>query len=165
METIDQSYEYKPKWVSILLGFCIFSVLAFGLGYMAQWNDKGLILNGIISLSRENATRFYWALSLCCAVFMLVPLIQIYQRLVVRNHRIALTPSSLIVPGSSFSSEEKTIPYSNITELSTSQVHGHKFLHVKHTGRKITIVSSMLSSKDNLEEIYNLLSTRIKKAS
>ncbi len=164
MAKVERSYAYQPKWISILFLFFFIGLLTLGLGYMALWNDRGLVINGIIELSTQNATILYWVLTALCAAGVLLSVLLAAKRLAIK-HRIALTASSIIVPKSSWSVDETDIPYQNIREISMSEVHKQKFLHLHQQDGKYSIVASMLPSRKDFEELHNLLMERVKKAS
>ena len=160
MLNIERQYEYKPKWTTILLCAVFFGLCAVILGAKAQFNNRGLIINGIIELSVYGATVFYWVLCCLSVGFVLIAGVLTIHRLK-HQQRIAFTPSSLIVPKSRWSQEEQSIEYRRIKSLSTSKISGQRFLYVTHAEGKHIIVASMLSSKATFDEVCELLAKKI----
>jgi hypothetical protein len=141
-------------------------IIAFGLasvffGARAQSNDRGLIINGVIELSADGATVFYWVLFCLSVGFVLMTAALIFHRLTYRQ-RIAFTQSSIIVPKSRWSKEEHTIKYSEIKSITASKVNSQRFLNVIFAGGKFTIASSMLPSKTDFDEAYELLAKKVR---
>ena len=65
----DIHISYRPNKIIFLFATLFFGLCCWGMSYAALTNDKGLILNGIITLSVQNATIFSGA-SLSCAGFV-----------------------------------------------------------------------------------------------
>src|SRR5262249_39049867 len=72
MSDIEREYEYKPKWTGLLACGGFFALCALLVAHRAYRNDRGLIINGIIELSPDNATLFYWALCALSIGFVLL---------------------------------------------------------------------------------------------
>ena len=67
----DRQYEYKANLPTLLLGVLLFGVAALFFSYKAQSNVRGLIINGIITLSPEGATIFWWVFAGLSVAFVL----------------------------------------------------------------------------------------------
>src|ERR1044072_8583305 len=108
MRYMEREYEYQPKWTVILACATFFGLCAAVLGNKARTNNRGLIISGMIELSVDGATTFYWVLCFFGVCFVLIACLLAVHRLTHRQ-RIVFTPTSLIVPKSRWSAEEKII--------------------------------------------------------
>ena len=150
---MNRQYDYQPKWTIILLCAFFFGGCALILGAKANGNDHGLIINGIIELSADSATVFYWVLAALSIGFVVTAGFLAIVRLTVRQ-RIALSVTSITIPRSRWSSEEIAVPFGEIVELSASQVTGQRFLTIVYNAGKFTLNASMLARKEDFEDIY-----------
>lgn len=160
MDSEAREYPYAPRWTLIVLGGGFFLLCAVVLGARAQGNDRGVIINGLIELSRPGATAFFWVLCACSMGFVAAAVLMAYQRLMFRR-RLVLGTTTLIVPVSRWSREEQEIDYGDIQSLSTVEISGQRMLTVTHAGGKVTIMASMLPSKAVFEEVRALLSAKV----
>lgn len=133
MNKIEKEYSYGPRWSIILLCGFFFGFCTLVAGGKAATNDCGVIINKSIKLDPEEATIFYCVVCAIGVGFVTFSACQAYHRLVLRQ-RIALGPSAVMVPMSSWSSEEKEISYQDITGLSTALIRGQLFLYIVHPG-------------------------------
>lgn len=113
MVNVDREYESKPSWVVIALCAVFFGAGAAILGYIAATNDRGLVINGILPLSRDGATVFDWSLCALSIGFVVIAAIVAARRLKYRQ-RIAFTPQSLVVPVSRSSTDEIVTNYADM---------------------------------------------------
>jgi hypothetical protein len=157
----EREYTYKPRWTVILACAAFFGLAAGILGIKAWSNDRGLLINGIIELSADAATVFYWILCALGVGFVAVAVLLACHRLLYRQ-RIAFTATSLIVPKSRWSSEESIIEYNAVVGLAMEKVSGQQFLRIMHTKGKHTITASLLPSQADFEEVCALLAERVR---
>lgn len=154
------SYPYKPKPWLMLLVMAFFSACAAMLGHRAITNDRGLILNGILSMGDQGATVFYTILALLSIGFVVIGALGVWSGL--RSTRSAqLTQDAVSCPKSGFSKTIITVPYGDITALETSEVQKQVFLHVHHSGGKLTIARQMFPSNDQFETFATQLADRV----
>jgi hypothetical protein len=160
----DREYPYKPSWMTIVCLGVFFGLCSVGFGYLASNNQRGLIINGLIEFSPENATLLYWLLWFVCVSFVVLAGVVAIMR-VVLPQRVVVTQTALILPKSRWSSEEISIQYQAIISLATSEVSGQRFLHVAHSSGKHYVNSSFLPSKAAFEEICEMLAKRMAQSS
>ena len=156
----DRQYDYRPKWIIVLCAL-FFGAGALVLGTKAKGNDRGLIINGLIELSADGATSFYWVLAGLSMGFVVVAGFLAIVRLTV-HQRIALSETSITIPRSLWSSEEVEIPFGDIIELSASEVSGQRFLKIVCNGRKFILTASMLPGKEDFDDIGAAVSQGVK---
>lgn len=159
---IEREYDYKPSWWIILLGGAMFGVATVFFVYRALLNDRGLIINGLIELSQNGATIFYWVFAFFSLCFVLTVIAITFHRLKF-HQRLAFTHSELIVPASRWSAAEKSIRYDDISNLSVTQISRQKFLYIYHSGEKYIVNASMLSSSKVFEEFVDLLTQKLER--
>lgn len=156
----DRQYEYKANLPTLLLGVLLFGVAALFFSYKARSNVRGLIINGIITLSPEGATIFWWVFAGLSVAFVLAGIAGAILAMIF-TQRVVLTARCLIVPKSRWSSKEVEIPYSSIIGVSDWQYRGNRCIIIRHQGGKATISSLMLTSKAGYNEIRFSLAERI----
>lgn len=159
---IEREYEYKPKWWIIILCGAMFGYATVVFTQDALSNDRGLIINGLIELSENGATIFYWVFAFFSFCFVLGAIAITVHRLKFRQ-RIAFTDSEVIVPASHWSAAEKSIKYADISSLSVSSISGRKDLNIIHSGGKSVINASMLPSSKVFQEITDFLAAKVEK--
>ena len=146
--------------MNIVLCAIFFGACAAVLGNVAAANDRGHVINGIIVLSHNTASVFYWILSALSLGFVAISALMVVHRLT-HHQRIALTRDAIILPTSRSSSEETAIRYDEITALSITEISGQRFLYVTRSdGTKFTITGSLLTTKEAFDELSELLQTR-----
>src|SRR5258708_37404551 len=156
---VEREYPYQPKWVVIILSGLFFAACGVVIGIEASGNERGLVINGVIELGPDAATKFYWVLCACSVAFVVLSVFLAFHRIAFRQ-RLAFGPTSLIVPASRWSHAETEIPYHDMQRLSAARVSGQRFLYIQHPGGKYTITSSMLPSKNAFDEVRRLRSAK-----
>lgn len=154
---MNRQFRYGPKWTVIVFCALFFGACAIVLGAKAKGNERGLILNGVIEFSPTGATIFYWVLAALSAGFVVVAGFLAVMRLALRQ-RIAFTETCLMVPRSKWSSEEVTVPFRDVLELTRAEASGQRFLTIVHPGGKFTLIGWMLPKKQDFDELWQGLS-------
>jgi hypothetical protein len=161
---IEREYVYQASWRMILLGVGLFAPGAVILGFRAANNHRGLIIDGVVPLSADQATVFYWGLVVVSVVFAAFALLKAVQRLTGPPGRIAFTHSALIIPKMRFGHGELAIPYGSIISLRMLTVRRRKFLRIRHAGGNSNLSEGYVESNSVFAEICTLLSERVKQA-
>jgi hypothetical protein len=156
MDAPEREYAYRPKWTTVIFITLFFTLAASVLAAKASRNQVGLDFKGLFELEAEGATVFYWGLCSLSLVFVAVGAILTYHRLSLRQ-RIALGPTSLIVPASRWSGDEVEIAYGHIRTLSLEKAGRQRYLFVHHPGGIHAIVEWLLPSRAAFDEICHLL--------
>lgn len=157
---IDHEYEYRLKRERLLPLALLTGAAALFFAYMALTNDRGLIINRIIPLSKNVATVFYAALAIFCGLGSAIGWALIASS-ASRPHRIAFTKDGLIVPKPLFasgSSEEELIPYGAI--LDVKELAGTtESVVIRHREGSFILQLAMLPDERAYAEIvHNLVS-------
>jgi len=109
-------YRYQPKLGAALIGTGIFLLFLLGMSYVAMDNDRGLVINGLIKLDASSATAFYWMLTMLCAGMSVFGLNAIRLALM-KERKITLSRTEIIIPPTWPGQENTTIPFRAITDL------------------------------------------------
>ncbi len=150
----DHEYEYKPRWAAILLGVLLCGAGATVAAALAVSNC-GVRVWGI-KFPPEIAVGTWWALAVAGLGGVSIFLLMAVHRLL-RTQRILLTPASIFVPKGRFTSKVVVIPFSTITDISSSQVYRQRFLTITHQGGVATLASSFLATAMDFESIQRSL--------
>lgn len=153
-------FPYKPKVILFILVVLFFSACTAVLGNIATTNDRGLILNKILEFSTGGATIFYWILTACAAVFVVLAIVGLISGLITKKE-IVLTESTISAPKSGISKKVVTLQYSEISEVSMQTVQNQKFLNILHQDGKLSIPQSMLPNKNDFEKLVNLVASKV----
>jgi len=142
-----------------LIAILFFTGCTLVLGNVALSNDRGLILNRIIELSKENATIFYWCVTAGSGLLVATGLLGLISGLTSKKE-IVLSENGISAPRSGISKKIISVKYSDITELTMQAVQKQRFLNIIHPGGKLTIPQSMLPNKQAFEDLVKIVSKR-----
>lgn len=154
-------YPYKQKrWLGPLV-IAFFGAAAYVLYQQAQSGRHGLVIQRFIELSPQEATYFHWALFGAAVLFVVLG-VWVLLLSFARPRHVALAPEALVAPRSAASRKYVQIPYDCIETLHVQEVHGQRFLHVHHLGGRLSLVQSLLPSKDAFDELCRMLAVRVR---
>jgi len=167
MEGVEREYEYRPGRTVIVL--FVFMALAFGLfAVLLDCKAAGdehcpAALNYVIESSPDwlfpelppDYPTWVYALSLAHVIFAVF----FYRRRALRQ-RLVFGPTSMTVPASYWSRNEKEIAYRDIQDISERMYKGFRTLYITHSGGKETIAEATLPSGAAYMEIRALLIAR-----
>jgi hypothetical protein len=154
-QALGPEFPYRSRWTTIVFAGLFFAACALMLIH-ASTQGRGLILNGSIRLDPGQAAVFYEVLAGLCVVFVIGACLMACHRLTVPQ-RLTFGPSAMRVPASGWSRETRQIAYCDIRKLSLVNVSRETFLEVHHARGKVTILASMLPSRQVFEEVRALL--------
>jgi hypothetical protein len=129
----------------------------------ASSNDQSLTLEHLITLSPENATRFYWTICGLSFVFVAAAILMAIQR-VVFPQTLTFSREGLSAPKYPWASPS-LIPYSSIIAISTTKVGRQEFIKIVHEGGKQTISAAMLESPLIIDDVRGELRQRLEMCS
>jgi hypothetical protein len=151
MADIERQYAYRPKWWAILFlgGFFALAAVLFAYKIAHPWP--------------ENLPVLCWIAFVASLLGLALPGAAAVQRLSFRR-RVALTPTSLLLPKCGWSSAEQAIAYQAITGLNVSKSRGPgpRYLYVSHREGRRRIAEASLPSRAAFEEICELLTARVR---
>jgi len=143
--------------------FCclFFGACAAVLSHKASTNTRGLILNGIFEFSPSSASVFYWVLAALSVLFVVAGGLTILTTLVHGVPDVVLAADSISFPVGFPIKRPFSLPYSQITGLSRSEVSGQRFLMLHTATKKHHIVLNWLGSKVAEESLPQELAQRL----
>jgi hypothetical protein len=143
----------------MLWAFVFFGGCAVIMGYQAQTNALGLILNGIVHLDPEGATVFYWCIAALGAGMALLGLMLTLIGLT-SNQLLSLSETELSAPKWLLSPASTIVPVSSIQRLELKSVGKQHFLKVHHTDGTLTITAANLPDAEAFAEVCAQLTDR-----
>jgi len=155
-ELLPKSYPYRAKITTMLMCILFFALCAAVLGFKAVTNDRGLILNGIFTLSEQGASVFFWILTATSLAFVVMGLLLIIQR-ATGVLSLELTECELKIPRGFIKKTLTHVNLSEVTKISEMEVQGQKFLYLHTAAKKFCVNRSLMPSKKCYDEIKELI--------
>lgn len=149
-------YPFGAKTRTMALAVAFFTVCGAGLVYTALTNDRGLIINGLITLSPPRATVAYWCLAVACVAFVATGVAAVIST---RNHPrfVRLTATELTAPKNGFARQPTVVRLRDIQAMNVQTIQRQRMLTIRHTGGSLTIVQSMLPGPAAFEALVDAL--------
>ena len=162
MRIIEHEYDYKPQWLGITFGAVFFGFCAIFFAIKAQTINHGVLLDGLIELSIENATVFFWVLSLLSSMFVGASLYSMYfYARQVKNNRIEFASDAIIFPKTPMNPSVRVVEYRTISNLAIVHVKRIRILRVTYIGGSASISSSLVKSDATFDEISSMLAAKV----
>ncbi len=154
----EDRFEYRPKFIGVLLATGLFSAFSYGMFLIASSNVKGLILFKILHFTPSEATFLYWALFM---MFLSVTGISIIAlvRSVMPPRYLILKKDEIEAPKGSTYHGITTVKYRDIQSISVNKVGKTLVLQVRYKGGKLNIPEKVFKDKDTFLEIGRQLQT------
>ncbi len=153
------TFAYRITARMFFMATTISSLVSLGCVYMAQTNDRGLIIEGIIRLSPYGATIFYWCGA--AVAFSIVPILLAQLPLLFMNREIVLGDSAITVPRPWFPNRPYQIQLRDITSVKVSSYKQYIFIKIRHAGGSHTINSNYLPNQDDARTIIDWLARHV----
>jgi hypothetical protein len=147
-----REWRYRAPWRTVIWTTLLFGACAVLIGHKAAHNDRGVIINRVVDLDVQGATRFYWGLAAASAALVLIGLLLGYQTATTRK-RIAIGGGMLTMPAKRWGSEEVTIPLREIERVRMQSMSGQRSLQLWHGGKKYLIAGARLPRKRDFDEL------------
>lgn len=158
---IDRQYEYRLKAGRVLIRAILWGIGAVWFASMALNNDRGLVLY-IIPLSQSGATIFYASFAGLAALFCAVDAVNVARRESLVQ-RIAFSADGLIVPKSSFSTEETVIPYASVVGFEQF-TEPDALVVIRHSAGEFSLRLDLLPDERAYAQIVTELARRVQAA-
>jgi hypothetical protein len=156
MINVPCTYPYKAKPRSLFLGSLLFGGVAYFFANQALTNDRGMIIEHLITLDTAGATIAWWVLAALSAGFVVIALISGINGLL-HPKVLRINVDSIELPHGLFQRLFARIPYSSITRISETEVHKQKFLYL-HTGnKKYALTCGLLPNAQVYNDIKDFL--------
>lgn len=160
------SFAYRPSRWGVVILILAGGVFAELFAHSATHNDRSLIIDGLIRLSPQNATYFYWVMAVLGIAIMVAGFGALVAR-VSNVQELTLTNESLSAAKWMWSRWPTVVPYTSIRSITPMQIKGHEYLRIIHAGGKFNILASWFESKyayyEACEEISRRLQTTPKR--
>lgn len=161
METLK--YAYKPKVTTMILGVIFFGVCSAVLYNEAATNDRGIIIDRIITLDAWQATIFFWGLCGASVVMTLGALLGIVKGMI-STHNLVMDDLTIRFPKSGLSDVLVTIPYRDISDMTMVQMRSQRWLRIAYSGKKVNLNRSMLPNNAAFDRVCTVLAERVHSA-
>lgn len=156
----ELKYLYRPKWTTMLFVVLFFGVCTAVLFLKARANDRGLIINGLIELSPENATLFYYVLSGVAILFVLMGIMGIYSATADEKY-LVIKGNELVIPPVGFVRKEFRMQLDKPYSYQEIDVRRQRILKIKSEGRSATIVRSLMENDTQFEEVRKIVMSHV----
>ena len=156
---LPRRFLYRPRRGTILACAAFFGACTAILALKAVHNDRGLIINGLITLASSGATNFYWGFAALNASFLLVAAFLSVRR-VAAPKELELGLDALSLPKGFLQRQTALIPYSDMRGVSEIRVNGQKYLQFTACGRKYCVTASLLPDEKAYVELKEFLISR-----
>lgn len=153
-------FPYKPKLWMMVLAALFFAALCWFMVQTAIDNDRGIRLFRVITLSVRDATWFYWIMAVVSASLCVLGGLGCWRAMTSRQ-QIILTDTAVIGPKRSYSGHSVEIPFDTILDLEQLRVSRQDFLHIHHTGGKMTLARTNFATRADFEACISTLVERI----
>ena len=158
---IEREYEYRLKVGRAQARAVLFGAGALLFAYVALTNDRGLILC-VIPLAKTGATICYGVFAGLSALVCAYEAVNVAGRASLRQ-RIAFTEEGLVVPRSSWSAEERLIPYGSILDMKEF-TEPDSLVVIRHREGEFPLRLDLLPDERAYAEIVHSLALRIQAA-
>lgn len=149
------TFKYQSKWKSLLLVILFFALCAIALFHEASTNNRGLIIEEIITLSVQSATIFYYVLSVFAALGIIIGIVGIFSSQKIKF--LVFTETEIRIPPVGIQKNESVIPIKEIISLNETNINGQVMLFIKTKQKKAVIQRSMLENKAVYEQVKKLI--------
>lgn len=145
-------FAYKPKPAPLIGAIIFFGLGGWFMNETAKTNQRGLILEHLIHLSPEQATIFYYGISLPSFAFVLLAIFTIPQIFIRRE--LVLEPDATLIPASLFSRRQQRIALESIHDLQVKTYRNkYTFITIYHDAGKTKINGNMLPNAGDIDLI------------
>ena len=148
-------YRYVPRLLPMLLATLFFGACLAFYVWRASHNDRGLIINGLITLETEGATTFFAVLALASGGFVLIGAWALAVRLKGPSY-LVLDIDHFVLP-SRFGRRPRLLPYASLREIKLVSVQSQSMLQIETDSGKVTVAGIMLASDAQLSEVGEAL--------
>jgi len=155
-------YPYNASRRTILIGLLLGGAGSVFMAYKAAHNQAGVIIEGIIRLGPEGATRFYWVITGICGMMAFFALLFALLR-IVKPRYLVVEKDALLLPGHLFQREPTRIAYADIQELSEDHVFRQTLLNITVQGRRHGLLASLLPDEASYIAIRDFLRSQVQR--
>lgn len=158
MESKKFVYQIGP--FKSLFTIVLMSGMSWLMLYVTIINDKGLILDGVITLSQLGATILYSLFFCLYASFLLIALTNLYLIFRASKKYLILEKDSFTIPASLFKKEAKVM-YKDILRTQSSSYNGVKWVYFISTSQKYGLCNARFQSRSDFKEAISIITERL----
>jgi len=159
-DTLEYPYAAKPRSILLAIGFFVACAAVFVRA--AATNDRGLIIEGLITLSTPRATIAYWCMAAVSMVFVAAGAAGLMSNR--RGPRVVrLTATELQAPKSAFARQPTVVRLDDVRGVALREIHRQRMLTVAHSGGSLTITQSMLPGRAEFDALSEALHSRLQR--
>ncbi|MBT2129749.1 hypothetical protein [Aliiroseovarius lamellibrachiae] len=159
-QTLPLAFSYKPKPWLMGLVVLFFGACAAVLFQATLTNTQGVRLMRVIEFGPQGASYFYGVLTVLSALFVLAGCVGFWRGLTSKNV-LELTSEAVICPKSGLNARLVTVPLDSITGLERTSVQNQVFLHIHHSGGKLSVARQMFSKDEAFETFVDALTDHL----
>lgn len=153
-------FEYKPKAWLFLLVIALCSGMTWFFINEALTNDRGLTINHLLTLSVFSAMVLFWVFSGFMALLTIFSAFVLIAGLKSSNE-IVVNDSHITAPKRGVSTKRISVSFDEINDVQVQVIQKQRFLNIFYTGGKITIVSSMMPTKEDFDALTSLVVEKV----
>jgi len=152
-------YRLRPQW-----GITILIVLSFGActalaAHRAATTDRGLVIDGIITLGPGGASTFFAVLAVVSAAMTVLGLAA-NLRLALATLEVVVDADSIRIPGSLFRPGARTLRFAEVGRVQVQEVGGQAFVFLATATRKAS-VARLTIGPAAFDELVRLIEERV----
>ncbi len=156
-----QTFRCRPSPVVMLLSGLFFVACAAVLICQALTTRRGLSLFGLIELRPAGAGVFCWILGGLACLFVLTAIWTVFTTFVHGIPDVVVTRDAISFPVGFPTKKPFTLPFSEVTAISTSHVSGQRFLTLQTRTKKHHIALNWLGSRAAAESLVDAVAKRL----
>jgi hypothetical protein len=154
-------FDYQIPACRMILGIVICPAIAFFMANQALTNQKPLRLFHVLSLSVEEASIFFWALSIAMIVNTILMGVLLTKNLK-GPISIVIEQSHIIAPKESLKIEMLSIPYNSIRQILIQDLRlNQQMITINASIGQARLISIGFKSKDEFVRFMQALTRRV----
>ena len=150
------SYSYRPRILTMLWAGGFFALACAFFIHRASTNDRGLVIRGMIEFGVEGATRFFAALTVVSALFVIIA-VGLTVLGLIRGPRLVLEDDHMIIPSGLWVARTRVVRFADIRRLSETKVSGQDLLTLTTTSGAVTLIKGHFACNADYAEVLAIL--------
>jgi hypothetical protein len=153
-------FDYQIPASSTVPGTIFFLGLAIGTGFFAHSNERGVRLYGLITLTPDKATVFFWVLT---AIFVLCTVLlgMMTLRAFGVPAIVAIEETHVIAPRASIRFKLLSIPYTSIKQVLVQKAQSQEIVIINSSVGQARLMSSGFKSRREFSHFKRALAERV----
>lgn len=153
----EKEYLYAMPVAKALAITVFFALCGVVLYHEYTTNDRGLIINGIITLDKGGADIFYLVLAICSALFVVAGIASLFIGRVKKEY-LRLYSDRIEIP---WKKEAAAVQFNMIEGIKRTDISGTIIVEITtKDGKKYSITNARVKGKKEFGEIMGFLSAK-----